>query len=240
MAAFDSFEDIQPSNHTPFDEVDDESYSNFGSYSTAAAAPDEFSGGGVSVDHVSASPDVFGFGSDADPVTLIRVRSGRYMLRARNGSNGYNGADDGIFVSHCSLEVDQNPIHRWSRPFHVSRCTNPGSSTTILEMMEGLFMPYTIDTSSRNSYANPLGSMPKKTVPVPGSSLDFQDDRDQISFGSWTFPSTFQLLKTVLNEYDTAIYKANSVYMVAEYEIYGDTHGREAAIVLAGVARILT
>ncbi|XP_011006886.1 PREDICTED: clathrin light chain 2-like [Populus euphratica] len=99
MAAFDAFEDIQPSNHTPFDEVDDESYSNFGSYSTAAAAPGEFSGGDVSVDHVSASPDVFGFGSDADPGYSHQSPFGSVHVENGNGSNGYNGADDGFFVS---------------------------------------------------------------------------------------------------------------------------------------------
>ncbi|KAJ6769806.1 CLATHRIN LIGHT CHAIN, partial [Salix purpurea] len=99
MAAFDAFEDIQPSNHTSFDEVDDESYSNFGSYPTAAAAPGEFSGGDVSVDHASASTDVFGFGSDAVPNYSHQSPFGSVHADNGNGSNEYNGADDGFFVS---------------------------------------------------------------------------------------------------------------------------------------------
>uniref|UniRef100_A0A6N2KET7 Clathrin light chain n=3 Tax=Salix viminalis TaxID=40686 RepID=A0A6N2KET7_SALVM len=99
MAAFDAFEDIQPSNHTSFDEVDDESYSNFGSYPTAAAAPGGFSGGDVSVDHASASTDVFGFGSDAVPDYSHQSPFGSVHADNGNGSNEYNGADDGFFVS---------------------------------------------------------------------------------------------------------------------------------------------
>ncbi|CAK7350625.1 unnamed protein product [Dovyalis caffra] len=97
MAAFDAFEEIQPSNHRSFDEVDEESYSNFGSYSTAAA-PGEFSGGDVSVDHASGSPDVFGFGSEADPSYSNQSPFGSVHVENGNG-NGYNGVDDSVFVS---------------------------------------------------------------------------------------------------------------------------------------------
>lgn len=97
MAAFDAFEVIQPSSHTSFDGVDDESYSNFASYSTAAG-PGDFPGGDVSVDHVSGSPDVFGFGSDADPDFSHQSPFGSVHVENGNG-NGYNGADDDVFVS---------------------------------------------------------------------------------------------------------------------------------------------
>ncbi|KAJ6925809.1 hypothetical protein NC651_010290 [Populus alba x Populus x berolinensis] len=97
MAAFDAFEVIQPSSHTSFDGVDDESYSNFASYSTAAV-PGDFPGGDVSVDHASGSPDVFGFGSDADPDFSHQSPFGSVHVENGNG-NGYNGADDDVFVS---------------------------------------------------------------------------------------------------------------------------------------------
>lgn len=97
MAAFDAFEVIQPSSHTSFDGVDDESYSNFASYSTAAV-PGDFPGGDVSVDHASGSPDVFGFGSDADPDFSHQSPFGSVHVENGNG-NGYNGADEDVFVS---------------------------------------------------------------------------------------------------------------------------------------------
>lgn len=102
-SSFDTFgmdveEEIHPSsNHRSFEvEDDDDSYSNFASYSN-------FSGGGggadVSVDHVSASsPDVFGFGSDPNPSYSQSPFSP--PVHVENG-NGYNGAagDDDFFTS---------------------------------------------------------------------------------------------------------------------------------------------
>ncbi|KAJ6290983.1 hypothetical protein OIU78_026674 [Salix suchowensis] len=92
------------SNHSSFDEVDEESYSNFSSYPTAAAAPGEFSAGDVSVDHASASTEVFGFESDAVPNSLIRVRSGRYMLTTGMTSNhaSFDEVDDESYSNFSS------------------------------------------------------------------------------------------------------------------------------------------
>ncbi|KAG5227435.1 clathrin light chain [Salix suchowensis] len=94
----------ETSNHASFDEVDDESYSNFSSYPTAAAAPGEFSGEDVFVDHASASTKVFGFGSDAVPNYSHQSPFRSVHSDNGNGSNEYNGADDGFFVS-------DGPIH---------------------------------------------------------------------------------------------------------------------------------
>ncbi|KAJ6370697.1 hypothetical protein OIU77_001243 [Salix suchowensis] len=63
------------------------------------AAPGEFSAGDVSVDHAGASTEVFGFESDAVPNSLIESVRARYMPTTGNGSNEYNGADAGFFVS---------------------------------------------------------------------------------------------------------------------------------------------
>jgi len=41
------------------------------------------------------------------------------------------------------------------------------------------------------------------------NSMHVNPDAFSTPVGSWTFPSSFQLLKTVLNEYGTTIYKAN-------------------------------
>ncbi|XP_065877979.1 clathrin light chain 2-like [Euphorbia lathyris] len=107
MASFDSFgienEEIHTSNHRSFEE-DDESYSNFDSYSGfTPGGTGEFTSGDVSVDHVSASsPDVFGFGSssvDVDPDPSYS-QSPFSPVHVENGTgNGYNTSGDGVFVS---------------------------------------------------------------------------------------------------------------------------------------------
>lgn len=107
MASFDAFgidgEEIHTSNHRSFDEdADVENYSNFGSYSNFTTGTGEFSGGDVSVDHVAASPDVFGFGSssvDVDPNPSYS-QSQFSSIHVENGNgNGYNVPEDGVFVS---------------------------------------------------------------------------------------------------------------------------------------------
>lgn len=57
------------------------------------------------------------------------------------------------------------------------------------------------------------------------NSMHVNPDAFSTPVGSWTFPSSFQLLKTVLNEYGTPIYKANQHYMVTEY-VSTDLDGR--------------
>ncbi|XVF27666.1 hypothetical protein REPUB_Repub14bG0128300 [Reevesia pubescens] len=108
MASFDGYglegEEIHaaPNNNHPF-EVDDESYSNYGSYSNFTDNSQQFPADSddVTVDHVASSPEIFGFGS-SDPTpaysqspfgTTIHVENG-------NGTNGFGvGNDDDIFVS---------------------------------------------------------------------------------------------------------------------------------------------
>ncbi|XVE88011.1 hypothetical protein DITRI_Ditri19aG0034400 [Diplodiscus trichospermus] len=105
MASFDAYgmegEEIHaaPNNH-PF-EVDDESYSNYGSYSNFTdnqQFPGD--GGDVAVDHVTSSPEIFDFGS-SDPTpaysqspfgTTIPVENG-------NGTNGFGDGNDDVFAS---------------------------------------------------------------------------------------------------------------------------------------------
>ncbi|KAJ4850775.1 hypothetical protein Tsubulata_013826 [Turnera subulata] len=99
-SSFDTFGmdgvEVHPSsNHGSFDGED--SYSNFGSYSNFTSSAADYSGADVSVDHVPASPDPFGFGSssvDADPNSFGSIH-------APNGNgNGYGAAaDDGVFSS---------------------------------------------------------------------------------------------------------------------------------------------
>ncbi|KAK8618394.1 hypothetical protein V6N13_132387 [Hibiscus sabdariffa] len=107
MASFDSFgmegEEIHaaaaPNNH-PF-EVDDESYSNYGSYSNFTDSQQfPADGGDVTVDHLASSPEIFDFGSsDPSPAysqspfgTTIHVENG-------NGVNGFGGGNDDVFAS---------------------------------------------------------------------------------------------------------------------------------------------
>lgn len=109
MASFDAYgmegEEIHaaPNNNHPF-EVDDESYSNYGSYSNFTDDNHQFpdNGGDVAVDHVTSSSDIFGFGS-SDPTpaysqsespfgTTIPVANG-------NGTNGFGVGSDDIFAS---------------------------------------------------------------------------------------------------------------------------------------------
>ncbi|WCJ26999.1 Clathrin light chain protein [Euphorbia peplus] len=90
MASFDSFEEIHVSDHRSF-EADDDSYSNFNSYSPA---------GDVSVDHVSASsPDVFGFGSSPVDVDPDPGYSQSPFSPQNGNGNGYNSSGDGVFVT---------------------------------------------------------------------------------------------------------------------------------------------
>ncbi|KAK6264753.1 Clathrin light chain - like 4 [Theobroma cacao] len=105
MASFDAYgmegEEIHasPNNH-PFD-VDDESYSNYGSYSNFTDNQQfPADGGDVAVDHVTSSPEIFGFGS-SDPTpaysqspfgTTIPVENG-------NGTNGFGVGNDDVFAS---------------------------------------------------------------------------------------------------------------------------------------------
>ncbi|XWS15722.1 hypothetical protein CRYUN_Cryun34aG0026300 [Craigia yunnanensis] len=104
MASFDAYgmggEDAAPNNH-PFEVVDDESYSNFGSYSNFTDNQQfPADGGDVPVDHVTSSPDIFGFGSsDPSPAysqspfgTTIPVENG-------NGTNGFGIGNDDVFAS---------------------------------------------------------------------------------------------------------------------------------------------
>ncbi|KAJ6369447.1 hypothetical protein OIU76_027802 [Salix suchowensis] len=87
------------SNHSSFDEVDEESYSNFSSYPTAAAAPGEFSAGRcVRRSRPGASTEVFGSNRCGSQFSH-RVRSGRYMPTTGMVVMKYNGADAGFFVS---------------------------------------------------------------------------------------------------------------------------------------------
>ncbi|KAK5826982.1 hypothetical protein F383_04929 [Gossypium arboreum] len=105
MASFDAYgmegEEIHvaPNNH-PFT-VDDESYSNYGSYSNFTD-DQQFTGDGgdVAIDDVTASADIFGFGS-SDPThaysqspfaTAIPVENG-------NGTNGFGLGNDDVFAS---------------------------------------------------------------------------------------------------------------------------------------------
>lgn len=105
MASFDSFgidgEEIHTSNHRSFQEEEDDSYSNFGSYSNFTTG--EFPSADVPVDHASASsPDVFGFGSssvDVDP-NASYSQSPFSPIHVENGNgNGYNVAGDDVFAS---------------------------------------------------------------------------------------------------------------------------------------------
>ncbi|KAF2308275.1 hypothetical protein GH714_039886 [Hevea brasiliensis] len=108
MASFDTFgidgEEIHTSNHRSFEEEEDDSYSNFGSYSNfTTGGTGEFPSGDVPVDHVAASsPDVFGFGSssvDVDP-NASYSQSPFSTIHVENGNgNGYNVAGDGVFTS---------------------------------------------------------------------------------------------------------------------------------------------
>ncbi|KAE8673353.1 Clathrin light chain 1 [Hibiscus syriacus] len=89
-------------NNRPF-EVDDESYSNYGSYSNFTdnqQFPAE--GGDVAVNHLASSPEIFDFGSsDPSPAysqspfgTTIHVENGN-----GDGMNGFGGANDDVFAS---------------------------------------------------------------------------------------------------------------------------------------------
>ncbi|XVF87513.1 hypothetical protein PTKIN_Ptkin18bG0126100 [Pterospermum kingtungense] len=130
MASFDEFgvdgEEIHtaPNNH-PF-EVDDDSYSNYGSYSNFTENNQQFpaDGGDVAVDHVASSPDIFGFGSsDPSPAysqspfgTTIHVENG-------NGTNGFGAGNDDVFASDgpvlpppTEMEPDEGfALREWRR-----------------------------------------------------------------------------------------------------------------------------
>ncbi|KAE8733239.1 Clathrin light chain 1 [Hibiscus syriacus] len=111
MASFDAYgmeeeeihttADAAPNNH-PF-EVDDESFSNYGSYSNFAdnqQFPAE--GGDVTVNHLASSPEIFDFGSsNPSPAysespfgTTIHVENGN-----GDGMNGFGGGNDDVFAS---------------------------------------------------------------------------------------------------------------------------------------------
>ncbi|CAL1397943.1 unnamed protein product [Linum trigynum] len=109
MASFDGYgidgeAAVHASNHGSFhDDDDQESYSNFGSYSNFTSGTPEFSTGDIPVDQPAASsPDAFGFGSssaDMDPNSGYS-QSPFGSIPAENGNgNGYGEADEGIFSS---------------------------------------------------------------------------------------------------------------------------------------------
>ncbi|CAL1372756.1 unnamed protein product [Linum trigynum] len=110
MAAFEGYgidgeAAVQASNHGSFhddDGGDQESYSNFGSYSNFTSGTPEFSTGDIPVDQpaADASPDGFGFSSaELDPNP--GYSQGPFgSIHAENGNgNGYGEADEGIFTS---------------------------------------------------------------------------------------------------------------------------------------------
>ncbi|KAK8524450.1 hypothetical protein V6N13_015472 [Hibiscus sabdariffa] len=109
MASFDAYgmegEEVHaaaaPNNH-PF-EVDDESYSNYGSYSNFTDNQQfPADGGDVAVDHLASPPEIFDFGSsDPSPAysqspfgDTIHVENGN-----GNGINGFGGGNDDVFAS---------------------------------------------------------------------------------------------------------------------------------------------
>lgn len=106
MASLDEFgvdgEEIHaaPNNH-PF-EVDDDSYSNFGSYSNFTDNHQQFPAddGDVEVDHVTASPDIFGYGS-SDPTPVYSQSPFGTTIPAENGNgtNGFGAGNDDVFAS---------------------------------------------------------------------------------------------------------------------------------------------
>ncbi|XP_022720489.1 clathrin light chain 1-like [Durio zibethinus] len=105
MASFEAYgmegEEIHAAaNNHPF-EVDDESNSNFGSYSNFTDnqqfPPD---GDDVAVDHVTSSPDIFGFGS-SDPTPAYSQSPFDTTIPVENGSgtNGFGVGHDDVFTS---------------------------------------------------------------------------------------------------------------------------------------------
>ncbi|KAE8716941.1 Clathrin light chain 1 [Hibiscus syriacus] len=109
MASFDAYgmegEEVHaaaaPNNH-PF-EVDDESYSNYGSYSNFTDNQQfPADGGDVAVDQLASSPEIFDFGSsDPSPAysqspfgDTIHVENGNV-----NGMNGFVSGNDDVFAS---------------------------------------------------------------------------------------------------------------------------------------------
>ncbi|XP_022724313.1 clathrin light chain 1-like [Durio zibethinus] len=85
------------SNNHPF-EVDDESYSNYGSYSNFTDNQQfPVDGGDVVVDHVTSSPDIFGFGS-SDP-TPADSQSPFADGDNGTGTNGFGAGNDHVFAS---------------------------------------------------------------------------------------------------------------------------------------------
>lgn len=100
MASFDPFSEdgveVNASyNQESFD--GQETYSDFGSYSNFnSSSAADYSTADVSVEHVSASPDPFGFGSssaDADPASFGVIPP------ANGNGNGYGAEEDGVFAS---------------------------------------------------------------------------------------------------------------------------------------------
>ncbi|XP_022715907.1 clathrin light chain 1-like [Durio zibethinus] len=105
MASFDAYgmdgEEIHaaPNDH-PF-EVDDDSYSNYGSYSNFTDNQQfPADGGDVAVDHVNSSPDIFGFGSsDPTPAYSQSPFGPSIHVENGNGTNGFGVGNDDVFAS---------------------------------------------------------------------------------------------------------------------------------------------
>ncbi|MBA0671242.1 hypothetical protein Goklo_007397 [Gossypium klotzschianum] len=108
MASFDAYgmegEEIHaaaaPNNH-PFDVDDDESYSNYGSYSNFTDNQQfPADGGDVAVDHLASSPEIFGFGSSDPPSSFSQSPFGTTIpVENGNGTNGFSGGNDDVFSS---------------------------------------------------------------------------------------------------------------------------------------------
>ncbi|XWS19573.1 hypothetical protein CRYUN_Cryun31cG0027200 [Craigia yunnanensis] len=129
MASFDPYgmegEVIHaaPSNH-PFD-VDDESYSNFGSYSNFTDNQQfPADGGDVAVDHVTSSPDIFGFGSSGPTPSSSQSPFGTTIpVENGNGTNGFGVGNDDVFASDgpvlpppTEMEPEEGfVLHEWRR-----------------------------------------------------------------------------------------------------------------------------
>ncbi|KAE8719825.1 Clathrin light chain 1 [Hibiscus syriacus] len=107
MASFDAYgmegEEAHaaaaPNNH-PF-EVDDESYSNYGSYSNFTDNQQfPADGGDVAVDHLASSPEIFDFGSsDPSPAYSQSPFGDTIHVENGNGMNGFGGGNDDVFAS---------------------------------------------------------------------------------------------------------------------------------------------
>ncbi|GKV00906.1 hypothetical protein SLEP1_g13516 [Rubroshorea leprosula] len=103
MASFDSFsmdgEEVRPApNNHPFD-GDDESYSNYGSYSNFAGGDFPAAEGDVPVDNVASSPEIFGFGSSDPNPDYSEPPFGTVHMENGNGTNGFGAGNGSVFVS---------------------------------------------------------------------------------------------------------------------------------------------